>query len=171
MTGMQRDARRCFSTIREEGAQRSRHEFRPLGMETGRLALHKPDDVRGIERRECHMPTSETVVQKTADKREIVGHCGGGECAFLSQVQAELVCALLCRGLCERHRVLCRGASVAQEVQEPLQSRSIVAPGTLPLRSVSQVVLGELWCGLVYGEALLREPSAEVSRQSELQAS
>jgi len=60
---------------------------------------------------------------------------------------------------------------MAQEVQAPLQRRSLVAPGALPLRSVSQGVRGVRWCGLVYGEAFLREPSAEVSRQSELQAS
>ena len=91
--------------------------------------------------------------------------------AFLSHVQAERVCALVCGCLCERHRVLCHGASVAQEGQEPLQSRSIVAPGALLLRAVSQGVRGVLWDGLVYGEALWREPSAEVSRQAELQAS
>jgi hypothetical protein len=60
---------------------------------------------------------------------------------------------------------------MAQEVQEPRQRRRIVAPGALPLRSVSRVVRGVLWCGLVSGEAWVREPSAEVSRQSELQAS
>jgi hypothetical protein len=60
---------------------------------------------------------------------------------------------------------------MAQEVQEPRQRRRIVAPGALPLRSVSQGVVDVLWGGLVDGEALLREPSAEVSRQSELQAS
>jgi hypothetical protein len=30
-------------------------------METGRLALHTPDDVRRTKRRECHMSTRETV--------------------------------------------------------------------------------------------------------------
>ena len=60
---------------------------------------------------------------------------------------------------------------MAQEVQEPLESCSIAASGALPLCSVSQGVCGVLWGGLVYGETLRHEPSAEVSHEAELQAS
>jgi len=155
----------------EEGAPRRRHAFRPLGREASRLALHKPDDVRRTERSECHRSISKPVAQKTADKLQIVGHCRGGERTFLSQVQAELIGVLLRWGLRERHRGLCDGSSTAQEVQEPLESRSIAASGALLLRSVSQGVCGVLWDELVYGETLLREPSAEVSHEAELQAS
>jgi hypothetical protein len=88
----------------------------------------------------------------------------------LQQVQAERVCARLGGCLGERPRVRCHGTRVAQEVPEPLQRRSLIAPGALPLPSVPQVVRGVLSCGLVYGEAFLGEPSVAVSRQSELQA-
>jgi hypothetical protein len=155
----------------EEGAPRRRHEFRPLGREASRLARHKPEDVRRTERSECHRAISTPVAQKTADKRQIVGHCRGGERTFLSQVQAERVCVLLRWGLRERHRGLCYGSSTAQEVQEPLERRSLAASGALRLRSVSQVGCGVLWDERVYGETLRREPSAEVSHEAALQAS
>ena len=60
---------------------------------------------------------------------------------------------------------------VPLQVREPLQRRSLVAPGALPWRSVPQGVRGVRGCGLVYGEAWLHEPSADVSRQSARQAS
>lgn len=155
----------------EEGAQRRRHKFRLLGMEAGRLALHKPDDVCCTECREAHGSIRKTVVENTADKRPIVGHRGRGKGAFVSQGQTKLVGALWRGCLRERHRVLCYGARVAQEGQEPRQRRRIAAPGALPVGSVSQGVLGVLWGGLVCGEALVLKPAAEVSHSSELQAS
>src|SRR5712692_7193523 len=101
-----------IARVLEEGAPRSRHEFRPLGMEAGRLALHKPENVRRTERSKCHGSTSETVAEKTADKLQRVGHRGRGARAFLSPVQAELVGELLRGCLRDRHR-FCSGSSVA----------------------------------------------------------
>jgi len=101
-----------IARVWEEGAQRRRHEFRPLGMEAGRLALPKPDHVRRPERSKCHGSTSATVAEKTAHKLQRGGHRGRGARAFLSPVQAELVGELLRGCLRDRHRC-CSGSSVA----------------------------------------------------------
>ena len=154
----------------EDGAPRRRQALRPLGREASRLALHQPDDVRRTERSEGHRSIRTPVAQQTADKRQRVGHCRGGERTCLSHGQAERGGVLWRWGLRERHRGRCDGSSTAQEVQEPLESRSIAASGALLVRSVSQVVCGVLWEELVYGATLLREPSAAVSHAAELPA-
>jgi len=105
----------CFPARRltlEEGAQRRRHACRSRGMEAGRLALHTPDHVRCTKRRECHRPTRATVAEQTADTLQRVGHRGRGARAFLSHVQADLVCYLLRWCLRERHR-FCYDSSLA----------------------------------------------------------
>src|SRR2546426_1076954 len=122
------------------------------------------------QRSEGHRSIRTPVAQQTADKRQRVGHCRGGERTCLSYGQAERGGVLWRWGLRERHRGRCDGSSTAQEVQEPLESRSIAASGALLVRSVSQVVCGVLWEELVYGATLLREPSAAVSHAAELPA-
>ena len=71
----------AIARLLQEGAQRACQEFRSLRVQARCLMLYECHNVAGTQVRQSDGPPAKTILQKTADERNVVDDRGSGKAA------------------------------------------------------------------------------------------
>src|SRR6266446_8562621 len=90
-----------ISDVVQERTQCAGHELRSLPVQSWRLALYEPHNIAGTQMRKRDSSGTETVLEKTADERNVVDDGRAGQCAHFQQILPECLGTILSRSRVE----------------------------------------------------------------------
>ena len=155
-----------MARIPQEGAQRGRHELCACPVQTRCLVHDESFDVAGAQTQQRHLPVAETILQKSANERQVVQYRGRGKTTRFPQILLVVQHVALDRGLPIRRRLLGGDHPLkAQKINQVPERRRIAIVKPLAPSTISQVPRRVIRGEMVRIDALVFKPCIETSCQ------